>query len=96
MIESIEVLRRVYSEAKGRAVRKQIDHIDVHCARFVALSPFVVIASVDAQGALDASPRGGVPGFVRVADAHTLLIADCKQARRKFERWHSSGPPMRW
>lgn len=76
MIESIEVLRRVYSEAKGRAVRKQIDHIDVHCARFVALSPFVVIASVDAQGALDASPRGGVPGFVRVADAHTLLIAD--------------------
>ena len=45
-------------------------------ARFVALSPFVVIASVDAQGALDASPRGGAPGFVRVADAHTLLIAD--------------------
>ena len=76
MIESIEVLRRVYSETKGRAVRKQIDHIDVHCARFVALSPFVVIASVDAQGALDASPRGGAPGFVRVADAHTLLIAD--------------------
>ena len=76
MIESVEALRRVYSEAKGRAVQKQIDHIDVHCARFIGLSPFVVIASVDAHGALDASPRGGAPGFVRVSDARTLLMAD--------------------
>lgn len=76
MIGSVEALRRVYSEAKGRAVRKQIDHIDEHCARFIALSPFVVIASGDSQGALDASPRGGAPGFVRVADTHTLLIPD--------------------
>ena len=76
MIESVEALRRVYSEAKGRAVQKQIDHIDSHCARFIELSPFVVIASVDEHGALDASPRGGEPGFVRVAGAHTLLIPD--------------------
>ena len=76
MIDSVEALRRVYSQPKGRAVRKQIDHIDVHCARFIALSPFVVIASSDKEGALDASPRGGTPGFVRVANAHTLLIPD--------------------
>ena len=76
MIESIEALRRVYSEAKGRAVQKQIDHVDVHCARFIGLSPFVVLASVDGQGAMDASPRGGAPGFVRVANARTLLIPD--------------------
>ena len=76
MIESVEALRRVYSEAKGRAVQKQIDHIDVHCARFIGLSPFVVIASVDAYGALDASPRGGAPGFVRVSNARTLLMPD--------------------
>ena len=76
MIESVEALRRVYSEAKGRAVQKQIDHIDVHCARFIGLSPFVVIASVDAHGALDASPRGGAPGFVRVSNARTLLMPD--------------------
>ena len=76
MIDSIETLRRVYGETKGRSVKKQIDHIDVHCARFIATSPFVVIASFDAQGALDASPRGGAPGFVRVAGARTLLIPD--------------------
>ena len=76
MIQSVKALRRVYCDAKGRAVQKQIDHIDVHCARFITLSPFVVIASGDVQGALDASPRGGAPGFVRVADARTLLIPD--------------------
>lgn len=76
VIESVEALRRIYSEPKGRAVQKQIDQIDVHCARFIELSPFVVIASVDESGMLDASPRGGAQGFVRVADAHTLLIPD--------------------
>ncbi len=76
MIDSIAALRGLYGAAKGRAVKKQIDHLDVHCKRFISLSPFVVIASVDAGGSLDASPRGGAPGFVRVADAHTLLIPD--------------------
>ena len=76
MIESIEALRRVYGEAKIRSLKKQIDHIDAHCARFIALSPFVVIASSDAAGALDASPRGGEAGFVRVAHAQQLLIPD--------------------
>ena len=76
MIESIDALRAVYGDAKARSVKKQIDHLDVHCRRFIALSPFVVVASADFGGHLDASPRGGTPGFVRVADAHTLLIPD--------------------
>ncbi len=76
MIDSIEALRLAYGEPKGRSVKKQIDHVDVHCARFIALSPFVVVASADGRGALDASPRGGAAGFVRVADVRTLLIPD--------------------
>jgi uncharacterized protein len=39
----------------------------------------VVVASAGAAGeggVLDASPRGGAPGFVKVPDAHTLLIPD--------------------
>ena len=76
MIDSVEGLRFLYGEPKGRSVKKQLDHIDVHCARFIELSPFVVIASVDEHGALDASPRGGASGFVRVADRHSLLIPD--------------------
>jgi PPOX class probable FMN-dependent enzyme len=36
----------------------------------------VVLASGGGAGAMDASPRGGSPGFVKVVDAHTLLIPD--------------------
>jgi hypothetical protein len=76
MIESVDALRTIYGAAKERSVRKQIDHLDLHCRRFVALSPFIVVASADGAGNMDASPRGGEPGFVRVVDAKTLLIPD--------------------
>jgi len=76
MIDSKEALRTLYPPAKERSVRKQLDHLDRHCLRFVALSPFVVLASGDRAGMLDASPRGGEPGFVKAPDARTLLIPD--------------------
>ena len=74
-IETVEELRRHYREPKGRAVRKQLEHLDVHCQNFIALSPFMVLAS-SSEGSADASPRGGEPGFVKVLDARTLLIPD--------------------
>ena len=75
-IDSIERLRALYPEPNERAVRKQLAVLDMHCRRFIELSPFVVVASSDAGGAMDASPRGGAPGFVRTIDARTLLIPD--------------------
>jgi len=75
-IESIEQLRTLYVAPKERAIRKQLTQLDVHCRRFISLSPFVVLASTDATGRADASPRGGDPGFVKVPDATTLLIPD--------------------
>ena len=44
--------------------------------QFIGLSPFVVLASSGSLTDLDASPRGGEPGFVKVLDAQTLLIPD--------------------
>lgn len=75
-ISSPQVLRALYPAAKERALRKELDHLDVHCRRFIELSPFVVLASADATLRLDASPRGGEPGFVKAPDAHTLLLPD--------------------
>ena len=69
-------LRELYVEPRGRAVAKQLAHLDRHCRRFIELSPFVVIASGAADAHFDASPRGGEPGFVRVADDRTLLVPD--------------------
>ncbi len=65
-----------YPQASARAVEKVIDHVDHHCARFIALSPFATLATVDEHGQPDVSPRGGGPGFVRVLDRHTLALPD--------------------
>jgi PPOX class probable FMN-dependent enzyme len=75
-IHSVEQLRALYPAAKERSVKKQLSALDVHCRRFIQLSPFVVLASSSTSSAMDASPRGGAPGFVKVLDDQTLLIPD--------------------
>ena len=77
MIQNLEQLRDLYAAPGERALRKQLDHIDAHAARFIALSPFCVVATGGVHGALlDASPRGGAPGFVKPAGTRTLLLPD--------------------
>jgi uncharacterized protein len=55
---------------------KVIDHLDRHCAAFIALAPFATLATADVEGWPDVSPRGGDPGFVRVLDEHRLALPD--------------------
>ncbi len=76
VITSIEQLRSIYAQPTERAIKKQLAHVDIHCRSFIALSPYLVVCTADADGNLDASPRGGTPGFCKVADDHTLLIPD--------------------
>ena len=76
MIDDPQRLRALYPAPGERALRKQMAALDRHAQRFVALSPFVVLSTADAQGRQDASPRGGVPGFVHVVDARRLWIPD--------------------
>ena len=76
IIDSLDQLRALYPAPQERSLKKQLGALDAHCLRFIALSPFIVIASSGDANALDASPRGGAPGFVRALDAHTLLIPD--------------------
>ncbi len=81
-ITTLDQLREVYPPPAERSVHKEVDHLDEHCRRFVALSPFVLISSSDAAGACDVSPKGGPPGFVHVLDTHRLLIPDATGNRR--------------
>jgi len=67
-------LGALYPPALERSVRKQMDHLDDHCRAFIAASPMVIVGTQ--SGMADNSPRGDVPGFVKVADDHTLLIPD--------------------
>lgn len=75
-IETLEQLRTLYAMPKERAVKKQLTALDRHCKHYISLSPFVVLSSMGSDKVLDASPRGGAPGFVKVIDDSTLLIPD--------------------
>ncbi|WP_205718442.1 MSMEG_1061 family FMN-dependent PPOX-type flavoprotein [Actinomadura sp. WMMA1423] len=55
---------------------KILDHLDRNCLTFIAHSPFCCLATADASGATDCSPRGDYPGFVRALDERTLVIPD--------------------
>jgi hypothetical protein len=43
---------------------------------FIRQSPFCVLATSNANGDCDASPKGGKPGFVKVLNERQLLIPD--------------------
>src|SRR6185312_11313291 len=65
----------LHDPALERSVRKEMDHLDEYCRALIASSPFLVIAT-QADGYADNSPRGDIPGFVKVIDDHTLVIPD--------------------
>ena len=75
-IDTVDALRQLYAAPQERAVKKQIASLDAHCRRFIELSPFLILATSDTKHNLDASPRGGDPGFVRVTVEGDLLIPD--------------------
>ncbi len=76
-IPNMATLRDVYPPPAARAGLKVLDHLDVHCRTFIALSPFYVISSARADGRADASPRGDPPGsLAHVLDDKTLLLPD--------------------
>lgn len=81
-IESLNQLRALYGAPHGRAVAKQLDRLDRHCRSFIALSPFLILATQGADGLGDATPRGDHAGFVSVPDDHTLIIPDRPGNRR--------------
>ena len=74
-IESEAQLEELYGLPSGAAVIKEIDHVSAHYRAFIEASPFVVVATSGPEG-LDCTPRGDPAGFVRVADAKTLMLPD--------------------
>ncbi|MEC3997100.1 MSMEG_1061 family FMN-dependent PPOX-type flavoprotein [Actinacidiphila sp. DG2A-62] len=74
-ISYAEVRARI-GEPDDMIKRKVHDRLDHHCRRFIAHSPFLTMATANAAGLPDSSPRGDYPGFVKVLDERTLAIPD--------------------
>jgi PPOX class probable FMN-dependent enzyme len=83
-----ESLEETLGSPSPRVLRKISPVLHEWAAEFIALSPFVVIASADDQGRVDASPRGGPPGFVRVLDERTLVLPE-RSGNRLFQTFRN-------
>src|SRR5512134_3452917 len=77
-------LRALMGHPSELAVRKDIGRLDEHCRAFIARSPFVLVATADARGRCDVSPKGDAPGFVLVLDARHLAIPD-RPGNKRFD-----------
>ena len=75
-------MRRVYDLPSDLAVRKQMTELTEQTRRLISCSSLVLVATVDAEGNCDVSPRGGPAGFVAVLDARTVAIPDATGNKR--------------
>jgi uncharacterized protein len=76
VVGSEDDLRARFKAPSELALKKQLDHLDHNCRKFIALSPFLCLATAGKDGRVDNSPRGDAPGFVLVLDERTLLVPD--------------------
>ena len=76
VITSEAQLREVLGHPRQVVIDKVLPALDQYSRRFIANSPFLLLATSDATGRVDVSPKGDAPGFVRVLDDHTIAIPD--------------------
>ena len=69
-------LASIYPKPTPRVLAKARPEIDAHAKNFITMSPFCVLATSGSDGSVDASPRGGNPGFVHVTGPNQLLMPD--------------------
>jgi PPOX class probable FMN-dependent enzyme len=65
-----------YARPSPVAVAKDIGRVDPHLRRYIEMSPFCCVATADADGKQDVTPRGDPPGSFKVFGEHTIAIPD--------------------
>jgi uncharacterized protein len=77
-IETVEQLRELIGEPSAVVTMKVANALDEFSRAYIQRSPFVLMATADAEGNQDVSPKGDAPGFVAIEDDGTLIIPDRK------------------
>ena len=67
-----------------RAQLKERSALDDSSRGFIALSPFVLLATSGADGTCDVSPKGDAPGFVRALDDTRIVIPE-RNGNKRFD-----------
>lgn len=81
-ITSKEQLQGLYGYPSGRAKYKVLTSLEKHAINFINHAPFLVVSTSNSEGKQDASPRGGVSGFVKILNDEQIVIPDAKGNNR--------------
>ncbi|MFJ4692239.1 MSMEG_1061 family FMN-dependent PPOX-type flavoprotein [Streptomyces sp. NPDC088766] len=81
-------LREVLGEPWPVVIEKVHDRLTDQDLGILARSPFCLLATSDADGNCDVSPRGDGPGFTHVVDARTLALPD-RPGNRRGDSFHN-------
>ncbi|WGD53364.1 pyridoxamine 5'-phosphate oxidase family protein [Bradyrhizobium sp. CB1650] len=75
VIETVEQLEAIYGVTNDASTVKVADHVTPLYRIFIEKAPFAALATIGPEG-IDCSPRGDLPGFVRIHDPRTLMLPD--------------------
>src|ERR1700739_912865 len=73
VVATIEQLEAIYGQTNDASTVKVADHVTPSYRVMIEKSPFAALATSGPEG-LDCSPRGDLPGFVRIHDDKTLMM----------------------
>src|ERR1700761_3915396 len=75
VIATVEQLEAIYGVPNDASTVKVADRVTPLYRILIEKSPFATLATSGPEG-LDCSPRGDLPGFVRIHDDKTLMMPD--------------------
>jgi PPOX class probable FMN-dependent enzyme len=81
-VTDVEQLRAVIGHPIQRAVDKERSSLGPLHRKWIASAPFCVVATADADGNVDASPKGDPAGLAHVLDDSTLVMPERPGNRR--------------
>jgi uncharacterized protein len=84
IVTTEQELRDMLGVPASRSVLKERQTLDEHSRAYIALSPFVLMATSGADGTCDVSPKGDAPGFVLVLDDRRIVIPD-RPGNKRFD-----------
>src|SRR5437870_1237917 len=77
-LTTVEAVRAIIGDEVPTVRAKLFRALDATAIDFIRRSPLLLLATADASGHPDVSPKGDGPGFVAVHGDDTLLIPDRK------------------
>ena len=81
-VETLDELYALNGQPNDAIVNKHTTYLTPLLEEFIKASPFFLIATSDAEGNCDVSPKGDPPGSVKILDRRTIAVPDRPGNRR--------------